>query len=146
MKIAVWTCSATVALLLGLGVSSSQAEDCQDILANNLYRCQVNAEVLGPFESCYQFVSPGTLSPKFDLVIDGTGHFGCTCKAKGKVDDPHFNASKEFFCVEPVNYSLAEALEGKVTGNGKKIKGGFVSNQSGVSGVIECELDPTCTP
>ena len=143
MKIAALTCSTAVALLLVLGVGSSQAENCQDILDNNLYRCQFNVEGEILSEVCLQFVSPGVESAKFDLVAGGV-NFGCTCKAKGEVDDPDFNASKEFFCVNPIDTTRAEALEGRVSGSGKKIKGGSYGNSFGNSGVIECELDPTC--
>jgi hypothetical protein len=88
-------------------------------------------------------------SDKFDLVFSSfpsSVPFGCTCKAEGKVDDPDFNASKEFLYVNPVSSTVAEAIGGKVSGNGKKIKGGFFGDGEGGSGLFECELDPTCTP
>src|SRR4051794_40088263 len=134
--------SLLLAGLLGLGGGTSQAGNCQDALDNHRYRCHINAGA-GVFELCFHFVSPGTHSPHFDLGIDGPAVIGCTCKATGTVKDPNLNASKEFFCVEPIDSTNAQALEGKVSGNGQKIKGGFTSNAEGDGGVFECELDPT---
>jgi hypothetical protein len=94
-------------------------------------------------ELCFQFISPGTQSPKFDVVIDGPA-IGCTCKAEGKVEDPALDASKEFFCVQPIDLTHAQVFGGKVSGNGKKIKDGFTGTAQGEAGVLECELDPTC--
>jgi hypothetical protein len=142
MKIFALTCSAATALLLTLGVDSSQAENCQDLLTNNRYRCHINGGA-NLIELCFQFISPGTQSPKFDVVIDGPA-IGCTCKATGKVEDPDLDASKEFFCVQPIDLTHAQAFGGKVSGNGKKIKDGFTGTAQGGSGVLECELDPNC--
>lgn len=143
MKKSVLTCSVVGALLLILGISASQAKNCQDILDNNRYRCQFNDEVSFPFEQCIQFnSSTPTVSTKFDVDFNGID-YGCTCKAKGKVAEPDFNASKEFLCVF-FNDVAAAALEGKVSRNGKKIKDGFFSRPEGNSIVFKCELDPTC--
>jgi hypothetical protein len=141
MKKSLFTFDAVVALLLTVGVGSSRAKNCQDLLDNNLYRCQFNSESSGPGEGCVQAVSPGSVSSKFDLVFGGVTFNGCSCKAKGSVDKPQFNASKEFVCINPFSN---EAVTGTVSSNGKKIKAGFDALSTGDSAVLECELDPTC--
>jgi len=142
MTKSVLTLGMLVALLLSLNVGSSQAQTCQDIVDNNRYRCQFSEEASAPFGGCFQFnSSTPTLSDKFDLQF-GVPH-GCTCKAKGKVAKPDFNAANEFLCVSHGALG-SQAIEGKVSGNGKKIKNGFFSNNGGNSFVFECEVDPTC--
>lgn len=137
--------SMAVGLLLGLSVGSSQAANCQEILGNNLYRCQANSETSGPFEVCVQFFSPGTVSTKFDLMFGSAARYGCTCLAKGKVDAPDFGVSKEFLCADPIGTGSSQALRGKVSGNGNKIKGGFQVFSSGPAVMFACELDPACS-
>jgi hypothetical protein len=142
MTKSLFTFGMLVALLLSLNVGASQAQTCQDILDNNRYRCQFSEESAAPFEGCFQFnSSTPTLSDKFDVNF-GVTH-GCTCKAKGRVAEPDFNASKEFLCVSHGALG-SQALEGKVSGKGKNIKNGFLSNNGGNSFVFKCELDPTC--
>jgi hypothetical protein len=137
-----FTFGVLAVLLLSLSIGSSEAQTCQDILDNNRYRCQFSEEGAAPFGGCFQFNSSSpTLSDKFDVQF-GVTH-GCTCKAKGGVAKPDFNASKEFLCVSHGALG-SQGLEGKVSGNGKKIKNGFLSNNGGNSFVFECELDPTC--
>jgi hypothetical protein len=74
--------------------SSHAKENCQDLLENNLYRCNMTIETGVQYEFCLQAVSPGVESEKFDVVIFGSESLGCTCKAKGKVDKPTFDTSK----------------------------------------------------
>jgi hypothetical protein len=88
------------ALTAATGLRPSQAEDCQDVLDNNVYSCQVKADFGNEFSDCFRFFSPGTQSDKFDLFVEGLGQIqGCSCKASGSFGTPDFNASKEFECV-----------------------------------------------
>lgn len=135
------TCAVAALLLIAPADSTRAASNCEEILGDNLYRCQVKQEAGAQFENCSQFVSSGGKSSKFDLVIDGAFTFGCTCRAKGSIKKPKFNASKEFLCVAS---NVGEAIVGKVSGNGAKIKGGFLADETGPSVIIECVLDPTC--
>ena len=142
MKGAALTWSTAVALLLVLGVGSSEAQNCQAILDQNLYRCRFNQQSVGRSEGCVQFSSPGPQLAPFQLVIIDGDTYGCTCKATGTVAKPNFNASREFLCVQ--GGTPAAALEGQVSKNGKKIRGGYGGSNDGDSVVFECALDPTC--
>lgn len=127
------------------GPAKVLAANCQDLLANNLYRCRVNGESTGLFEDCFQFTSPGVVGSKFDLTIAGLeGTLECGCKATGSVLNPKFNASTAFLCG---NAEFGDAFEGKVSGNGKKISKGqvFLNDDPDESFVFECVLDPTCS-
>lgn len=132
-------------LIPAVGPSLARAAtNCQDLLANNSYRCQVNDEIHGQFETCFQFVSPGVAGTKFDLVDDETGDtLECECKATGSVKNPKFNASKAFLCGHA---GSGDAVEGKVSGNGKNIAKGqfFFNDDPDESWVFECVLDPAC--
>src|SRR5882724_7211625 len=89
----------TFALTAATGLRLAQAENCQDVLDNNVYRCQVKSDFDTPFEDCFRFTSPGVQSDKFDLFVDGLGIVqGCSCKAGGSFNTPDFDASKEFQC------------------------------------------------
>ena len=143
MKSAALAWSAAFALLLVLGVGSSAARNCHDILDNNRYRCRFNQDGVGRSVGCIQFVSPGAGAAPFDLVSnDGGGTYGCTCKATGTVSKPDFNASRTFLCVL-VN-DPASALEGTVSVNGKKIRGGRGGSSNGDAAVFHCKLAPGC--
>jgi hypothetical protein len=143
---------ALAALTCTLGalaaVPRAQAENCQDRLANNRYRCQIKTELGSQFEACFQFQSPGSLSGKLDLSVDGGPEFfttlECQCKAKSGFTDPKFNASKEFLCG---NEQYGDAAEGKAGGDGKKITNGqFLYNVTpNLSYVFQCTLDATCS-
>lgn len=137
--------SAAVAVLVAVGVGSSQAANCQEILGNNRYRCQTNSENSGPGQVCIQFFAPGTVSTKFDLMYGSVARYGCTCLAKGKVGAPEFHVSKAFLCADPITTATSQAIQGKVSGNGNKIKGGFQVFSTGSAIVFECELDPACS-
>jgi len=63
MKKLLLTLSMMGALLLTMGVGSSRAKDCQDLLVGNRYRCQFNEENAGLIETCLQALSPGFSPP-----------------------------------------------------------------------------------
>ena len=128
-------------------VPMAQAQNCQDLLANNSYRCQVKTELGSEFEACFQFESPGSLSGKFDLTVEAGPEFRttleCECKARGDFNNPQFNQSTKFLCG---NEQYGDAAEGKVGGQGKKItKGQFLYNVTpNLAYVFQCTLDATC--
>ena len=136
----------TFALVVIAAVPMAQAQNCQDLLANHHYRCQFKSELGSEVEACLQFISPGSVSSKFDMITDGPG-FGtlleCECKAKSDFGDPKFNQSTEFLCG---NQTYGDAAEGKVGGHGRKITNGqyFFNSTPDVSYVFQCTLNDTC--
>jgi hypothetical protein len=137
----------TCALITLAAVPVARAQNCQDLLANNRYRCQVKTELGSQFAACFQFKSPGNLSSKFDMSVDGGPDFGttleCECKAKSDFGDPKFNQSTEFLCG---NQTFGDAAEGKAGGHGRKITNGqyFFNSTPDLSYVFQCTLDATC--
>lgn len=132
-------------LFIGAESRRVQAADCQSLLANNRYRCQVKSELGFQGELCFQFSSPGSVSSKFDL--QPTSFFattlGCMCTATKTFNSPSFNTSKEFLCGNP---QFGDAATGKVTGNGGKIlKGQYFFSGSPNAHVFQCTLDPSCS-
>jgi len=154
MKKSLLVCNVLVALLVIVGIASSRADssgaqNCQDWLNNNLYRCQGQNTIIGKAEVCLQFVSPGVISSHFDLLEQlaflgpdvVTVPYGCTCGPVG-VRSPEFNASsKNFLCA---NAPFDGALAGEVSVNGRRIVY-QAWNTAGHSAVYQCRLDPTCT-
>lgn len=137
----------TFTLVALAAVPRAQAQNCQDLLANNRYRCQIKTELGAQFEACFQFQSPGSLSGKFDMSVDGGPDLfttlECECKAKSDFNDPKFNQSTEFLCG---NEQYGDAAEGKAGGHGKKITNGqFLYNVTpNLAYVFQCALDATC--
>jgi hypothetical protein len=137
------------------------AENCQDLLDNNAYHCQVTRQDGSSFEDCFVFNSASPVLGDFDLTVEGLGQtLGCSCETK-KADK--FKQTKTFLCVtarEDENVSVADtvsdgdnvsvpdsiAFEGKVSGKGTKIKKGQVVENDGFSYIFTCELDPSCAP
>ena len=143
MKRSVLIVSASLAFLLVATVAPLMAlpNECGVRLANNRYRCTVKDEIGSPpFELCFQFVSPGVESSKFDLSVNGIS-LGCSCKAGRGFSKPDFTGSKEFLCVDA---ATATAIEGKVSGNGKLIPHGDQIDEDGDATFFKCVLDPTC--
>src|SRR5262245_44323250 len=99
MKMRSWRMAGRILATLMMGASivpeHASAATCQEALAGNRYRCTVKSETGFVGDLCFQFVSPGTASPKFDLV--GSSFFGdtlgCMCLAKGSFKRPKFNES-----------------------------------------------------
>jgi hypothetical protein len=138
---------ALAALLLGAAIVPGHvsAVTCQEALAGKRYRCTVKSEAGFVGDLCFEFVSPGTASPNFDLV--GSSFFGdtlgCMCQATGSFKSPKFNQSTAFLCGSRTSRSSAV---GKVSGNGKKItKGHYNFDGTPVAHVFACTLDPGCT-
>lgn len=129
--------------LLDLGVAS--ATDCQDALGSQSYRCDFKQDNGTLGSSCFYFSSPSPANPtKLELLAPSfTADFYCTCKATGSLTSPAFNAAKEFICLDR-NYG--DALEGKVSANGRKIsKGQYLFNDgTGRAYVLQCRVDPGC--
>ncbi|MBI3800396.1 MAG: hypothetical protein HY268_25900 [Deltaproteobacteria bacterium] len=136
----------TFALVAIAAVPKAQAQNCQDLLANNRYRCQVKTELGSQFEACLQFSSPGSLSSKFDMITEGPEFqttLECECKAKSDFNNPKFNQSIEFLCG---NEQYGDAAEGKAGGHGKRITNGqyFFNSTPDLSYIFQCTLDATC--
>ncbi len=132
------------ALTFAAGIHLARAENCQDVLGNNVYSCDVKSEFGDEFSDCFRFTSPGTQSDKFDLFVDRLGHVqGCSCKAAGSFSTPDFNGSKEFACVTTVeDDDFQISFSGKA--DGTRLKKGQVVNEFGDSFLFECQLDPHC--
>lgn len=160
----VWMARVVVWTVVALGVTGASAEgwrsgpighdvaplakkaggmSCGDRLANQVYRCQTRTESGATFEDCFRFTSPGQVSDKFDLAVDGLegAILGCTCKAKGTPKKARFNALPVFVCTGDAD---ATSFEGTVSRNGKKIGKGFAANPEGGSFVYACTVDPAC--
>ena len=60
------------------GISSPEAAatagNCQTKLDNDAYDCQLKSSFSTNFTSCFQFVSPGSVSSAFDLAVTGLNH------------------------------------------------------------------------
>jgi hypothetical protein len=138
------TVSLALALAVMAGAQTAQA-NCEELLDNNHYRCQVQSDQGDAFEDCFIFSSPGNVSSQFDLfpvVLDKT--LGCGCKAKG---NDKFHEADAFLCVGPDEEEGQQVVfEGAVTGKGEKIKKGQTIVSNGDSFTFECELDPSCGP
>ncbi len=138
-------------LLLSAPTRSStvQAETCQDLLDNNVHRCQVKGDFFdGAFEECFRFTTPGVRSENFDLALDlGPGVIlSCDCQAKGGFKNPRFSAAKEFHCVtDPVNGAIGIQFTGRVGGKGATLRDVQGVNNFGSSFVAACERDPACS-
>src|SRR6266478_8456860 len=77
------------------------AGNCQSKLSNNAYDCHAKSSFGTKFLDCFQFVSPGTVSGSFDLVVSSIGaELGCSCNPTGSFKKPRFNRSPNAFdCV-----------------------------------------------
>jgi hypothetical protein len=107
------------------------AANCQTKLDNKAYDCEVKSSFGSPFESCIQFLSPGSLSANFDLVVVGLGQqLGCSCNPTGSFKSPRFNGSPNAFdCVTPQDFFFGNEgfdFTGQVTG--KKLTGRAASS------------------
>jgi hypothetical protein len=125
------------------GVSSpaaaAAAANCQTKLDNNAYDCNVKSSFSTTFTSCYQFISPGTVSSAFDLAVSGLSgsNLGCSCNPTGSFKKPKFNGSPETFdCVGTNGFQFT----GKVSG--KKINGSG-STSVGDSFLFTCTVRST---
>ncbi len=127
------------------GSRLARAENCQTVLGNSVYRCQVKSDFDTPFEDCFRFISPGVQSDKFDLFVDGLGIVqGCSCRAGGSFNTPDFGGSKEFQCVTTATGTDDFGIAFNGRADGTQLKKGQAVNEIGDSFLFECKLDPTC--
>jgi hypothetical protein len=150
--------NALVALFVIVAVASSHAssaQNCEDVLNNNRYRCQGNNTFVGPAEVCIEFRSPGEISSQFDMLEDLnfvgpavlTVSYGCVCNPVG-VHSPEFNASHtDFLCASRKDDLCASAFlaPSAIAGSWKGRTLVYrASNANGQSAVYSCTLDPNC--
>ena len=132
MRLSTFTLGLFLASVLGLTMTPSRAaehedcekdgrgceeekQNCQELLDNRAYRCEVKADFGPTFTDCFQFISPGQQSLDFDLAIAGLGQtLSCACKAGGSFRRPQFAAARDFHCVTPAFTSFGIAFEGQV--------------------------------
>lgn len=138
--------SVLVVAVMGLAFMTftgiGHATNCEDLLGDNIYRCEgKNESDIRLFNECFRFNSTTpSVSTKFDLYVDGLGTtLGCSCKAKGSFTNPTWGDSKEWECVAPNGYVWA----GKVAGKGKISKVHAVSAE-GSTYIFNCVVDPAC--
>lgn len=109
------------AFVTGLFANSFSAEaggNCQSKLVGNSYNCTLKEQVLGSGSFTFEFETGG-ISQNFDLIIDATADYGCSCNTTGSVASPKFNSSSSDF--ECISVSIGYLFSGKVSG--KKITG-----------------------
>jgi hypothetical protein len=134
---------AVLGLALITFTGMGHATNCEDLLGDNIYRCQGKSEFgVEPFDECFRFSSTTpTVSSKFDLTVDGLEDtLGCSCKAKGNFTTPTWNDSKEWVCVTP---SSGFTWGGKVGGKGK-ISKVYAADAGGITYTFNCVIDPAC--
>ena len=133
-------------------VSMAQAgANCEDLLDNNAYFCQVTPEIGSDFTfgDCFLFNTASPVLGDFDLTVAGLGEtLGCSCETKKATK---FKQTKSFLCVtarqdDNVSAEDAVAVEGKVAGKGQKIKKGQMVFEDGQSYIFNCELNSSCAP
>ncbi len=65
------------------------------------------------------FTATLTLPGDPDPVVT-TGN--CSCKTRGSLQKPKFGESRDWYCVTDLGEGMAEVLEGKTSGNARKLK------------------------
>jgi hypothetical protein len=149
MRNSLCTVGALTVFLLTSVMHTASAQNCQDILDNNSYRCLIKPLPTSgnqDTEVCFTFEAEPlpTMVTGFLLHIDGGfASLACGCKAQGSFNNPKFETSKEFLCASIPNPDVSNlAIEG-VAGN-NKISGQAIQETDGTPLVYECVLDPTC--
>ena len=143
------TKSFVVFAVLGLaciafaGPGLVHASGCEELLGDNVYRCEVKSSTGSLNDDCLRFNSTlPSESSKFDLSIDLLGDtLGCSCKTTGNFKNPVFDNSKEWVCTTP---DTGFMWGGKVAGKGKITKV-YAIDSRGASFIFNCVIDPTCT-
>jgi hypothetical protein len=128
------------------GVSpNATATSCAALLGSNLYSCNVVGDGTPPFHDCFQ-ATPGTGSEQVDISsAQGFGPLACNCYPTGSSKKPNFDASKKnFLCAGFTADEVPTAFVGKVSAT--KITKGVVETGLGGSIIVDCVIDPTCTP
>jgi hypothetical protein len=119
------TKSFFVVAVLGMALITfadiGHATNCEDLLANNVYRCEVRSDAGFLNDDCLRFNSTTPIeSSNFDLSIDLLGDtLECSCKTTGSFKSPTFDSSKEWVCTTP---DTGYVWGGKVAGKGKITK------------------------
>ena len=138
---------AVLALVFLTFIGSGHAATCEDLLGNNVYRCEgIGEHGMGTFDECFRFNSTApTVSDKFDLTVDGLGEtLACSCKATGKVTNPVWDQSKDWVCItSPSSSEGSYTWGGKVGGKGK-ISKVYAVDSSGGTYIFSCVIDPAC--
>ena len=136
-----------IAILMALAILGPAAPalaTCQDLLADNTYRCRVKADDEDNFVDRFSFTTPGELSEDFDLFslsLDGT--LGCDCKSTGTFAAPRFGRANAFHCVTPPDSGLGLAFDGKVNRRGRQLLAEAV-NDTGTSFRLRCVRVSAC--
>lgn len=118
---------AFLTFILGttVGVSLAQAADCT-VLIGKTYNCTSKSDFYD-FNINDNWTFSSNDSGKLSLHSnDYDVDFRCSCLAKGNLANPNFNTSLSFLCggvTTDAPSSFGDAISGKATGNGKKIKG-----------------------
>lgn len=122
---------------LFISVRTAHTINCENLLANHSYLCQVKSE-FSEFTDCFSFPAPGVLSPHFDMYASVLGDLlACDCKTTGTLAKTNFSASKEFHCVTAGDAPFGISFSGKAVGT--KIKKGTAITEEGFTFVYECE-------
>jgi hypothetical protein len=133
-----------LALIIFAGSNSVHATGCEELLGDNNYRCQAQADWTSSFETCLNFHSTMSIkSSKFDLSVPSLGNLGCSCKAKGSSTAPVWDDSKEWVCTGDAEGGFV--FGGSVAGKGK-LKKVYAVKNNGNSFVFNCVVDPSCSP
>ena len=104
--------------------------NCRDrIDFGEIYECRVKDEAGIETEAEIVFddvededgdLFTATLTLAGDPLVVTTGL--CSCKARGSLQTPKFGESRDWYCVTGLGVGMAEVLEGKTSGNARKLK------------------------
>jgi hypothetical protein len=111
---------------------------CKDILSGKSYDCLAISD-LGSNGFCVRFISPGSVSTKFDASLLG-GTFGCSCAPLGTPERPKFNTSRQFNCAGLEGGTVPTDFLGVIVRKGEKIRRGRLTSQNGSAAIVACEL------
>jgi hypothetical protein len=137
--------------LLVLGAGDGWAQNaCETALAGKSYTCGITAvaspTTVSTVTMSFENASWTGVNTDFQMAYGGTLPFACTCMPSGKpgkLKSPE--KSTTFSCIKAWSDGNGNdvAIDGKVTGGGKKIiKGRWLSNALGYdSYVFACEVD-----
>jgi hypothetical protein len=142
------TAFLTFFLIAFVGAAKVQAgKDCT-VLIGKTYNCVEKSDYyFDPIDDTWEFSGneDGKLSlhsPVYNV------DYRCTCLMKGSLASPQFdNLSTSFLCGGLTTGYIGDAISGKVTGNGKKIKGQYFRRDEAVdipddTRIFECTEVP----
>jgi len=138
------TALLTFMLTTIIGAANVQAADCS-VLIDKTYNCTEKSDFYGEIGDVWTFFAneDGKLSMQSPVYeVD----YRCTCLAKGSLANPKFNQSLSFLCgADGTPGYIGDAITGKVTGNGTKIKGYYFRRDADFlddSRIFECTEAP----